>query len=302
MLIKKRHITILMFFLCIVIIIFSVNSGFAKTKSTKRSLHRHSLRKVHQDSSGMPFLRSSYVWVEDQQTGETLIQKQATIVAPIASITKLMTAMVVLDANLDLQESIIIEESDKDTLLHSHSRLPIGTCLKRREVLLLALMSSDNRCAHALGRTYPGGADACLAAMNTKARSLGLSQTRFEDTAGLSARNVSSARDLARLADAAYQYRLIREFTTCKDTVVRSGWRMIQFHNTNRLTANQYWQIALSKTGYTDRAGRCLIMQAYVARRPVIIVLLDSQGKLTRIGDANRIKQWLERKPSSTRT
>ncbi len=303
MLLKKHYMTITIFLCVIMPIAFSVSTGYAKTKSIKRTSHRHSLsKKIYRVSSGMPFLRSSYVWVEDQQTGETLIQKRATIVAPIASITKLMTAMVVLDANLDLEEFLTIEEEDKDYLLHSRSRLPIGTCLKRSDVLLLALMSSDNRCAHALGRTYPGGYGACVAAMNAKAQFLGLSQTRFEDTTGLSARNVSSARDLARLADAAYQYRLIREFTTCKKTVVHSGWRMIEFHNTNRLTANQYWQITLSKTGYTDRAGRCLIMQANVARRPVIIVLLDSQGKLTRIGDANRIKQWLERKPSSTRT
>jgi serine-type D-Ala-D-Ala endopeptidase (penicillin-binding protein 7) len=164
------------------------------------------------------------------------------------------------------------------------------------------LMSSDNRCAHALGRTYPGGFMACVTAMNNKARSLGLLETHFEDSTGLSKGNVSSARDLARLVDTAYQYRLIREFTTCKRAIVYSGRRMVQFRNTNHLVQNDHWQIGLSKTGYIDEAGRCLVMQARVARRPVLIVLLDSQGKLTRVGDANRIKQWLEGPSLTQRT
>jgi D-alanyl-D-alanine endopeptidase (penicillin-binding protein 7) len=155
-------------------------------------------------------------------------------------------------------------------------------------------MASDNRCARALGRTYPGGIDACIAAMNAKARSLGLTETRFEDSTGLSSGNVSSARDLVRLVDTACQYNLIREFTTCKKTVIPSGRRILEFHNTNRLVQNPGWQIGLSKTGFIGAAGRCLVMQANVAQRSLIIVLLDSQGKLTRIGDANRIKHWLE--------
>ena len=276
------------------------------SKHSKLSKYRASHRKVvAREVNRNPrklVLRSAVVLVEDQQTGEFLIQKQATAVSPIASITKLMTAMVVLDANMDLQESLTIESEDKDILRHSRSRLPVGTQLTRKDTLLLALMSSDNRCAHALGRTYPGGFMACVTAMNNKARSLGLLETHFEDSTGLSKGNVSSARDLARLVDTAYQYRLIREFTTCKRAIVYSGRRMVQFRNTNHLVQNHHWQIGLSKTGYIDEAGRCLVMQARVARRPVLIVLLDSQGKLTRVGDANRIKQWLEGPSLTQRT
>jgi D-alanyl-D-alanine endopeptidase (penicillin-binding protein 7) len=233
--------------------------------------------------------------VKDQETGEFLIEKQATAVLPIASITKLMTAMVVLDAGINLEESLTIEQGDMFGLRRrARALLPLGTELTRRDTLLIALMASDNRCARALGRTYPGGIDACIAAMNAKARSLGLTETRFEDSTGLSSGNVSSARDLVRLVDTACRYNLIREFTTCKKTVIPSGRRILEFHNTNRLVQNPGWQIGLSKTGFIGAAGRCLVMQANVAQRSLIIVLLDSQGKLTRIGDANRIKHWLE--------
>ncbi|MEN6332210.1 MAG: D-alanyl-D-alanine endopeptidase [Smithella sp.] len=291
---NKYYMASMVVVFSMVVLLCQATAGFAKSSKTKAS-HRKSLsvqpvRKAPQKL----VLRSAVVLVEDQQTGELLIQKQATAVAPIASITKLMTAMVVLDAKMDLQEPLTIEVGDKDILRHSRSRLPVGTKLKRQDALLLALMSSDNRCAHALGRTYPGGFNACIAAMNAKARSLGLSETHFEDPSGLSKGNVSSARDLARLVDAAYCYRLIREFTTCKNVVIHAGRRSVQFSNTNNLVRNSRWQIGLSKTGYIDEAGRCLVMQARVARRPVLIVLLDSQGKLTRVGDANRIKQWLE--------
>jgi D-alanyl-D-alanine endopeptidase (penicillin-binding protein 7) len=240
-------------------------------------------------------LRSAAALVKDQETGEFLIEKQATAVLPIASITKLMTAMVVLDTGINLEESLTIEQGDMFGLRRrARALLPLGTELTRRDTLLIALMASDNRCARALGRTYPGGIDACIAAMNAKARSLGLTETRFEDSTGLSSGNVSSARDLVRLVDTACQYNLIREFTTCKKTVIPSGRRILEFHNTNRLVQNPGWQIGLSKTGFIGAAGRCLVMQANVAQRSLIIVLLDSQGKLTRIGDANRIKHWLE--------
>jgi len=239
-------------------------------------------------------LRSASALVEDQMTGECLVQKQAGTIMPIASITKLMTAMVVLDANMNLQESITIVPEDVDTLRHSHSRLPVNTSLTRGDALLLALMASENRAAHALGATYPGGLDAFVAAMNAKARSLGLIETHFKDPTGISSGNVSSARDLARMVDAAYHYSIIREYTTCKETTIRLGRRTLQFHNTNRLLRNPRWQIGLSKTGFIDEAGRCLVMQLQVANRPLLIVLLDAQGKLTRYGDANRIKQWME--------
>jgi serine-type D-Ala-D-Ala endopeptidase (penicillin-binding protein 7) len=213
-----------------------------------------------------------------------------------------MTAMVVIDAGLNLDEPLTIEPEDMDTIHHSHSRMPVGTTITRRDALLLALMSSDNRCAHALGRTYLGGFEDCVDAMNEKAKSLGLSETHFKDTSGLSGSNVSSARDLARLVDTAYQYSLIRKFTTTKKATVYSGERVVEFHNTNHLVQNSSWQIGLSKTGFTGAAGRCLVMQANLAQRPVLIVLLDSQGKMTRIGDANRIKRWLETKSPSQRT
>jgi serine-type D-Ala-D-Ala endopeptidase (penicillin-binding protein 7) len=239
-------------------------------------------------------LRSASAWVEDQRTGECLVQKQAEALLPIASITKLMTAMVVLDANMNLQEPLTIVSEDVDTLRHSRSRLPVHTRLTRGNALLLALMASENRTAHALGRTYPGGLGTFVATMNAKARSLGLVETRFEDPTGISSGNISSARDLARMVNAAYNYPLIREYTTCKETTIRLGRRTLAFHNTNRLIRSPRWQIGLSKTGFIDEAGRCLVMQSEVAKRPVLIVLLDAQGKLTRYGDANRIKQWME--------
>jgi D-alanyl-D-alanine endopeptidase (penicillin-binding protein 7) len=240
-------------------------------------------------------LRSASVLVKDQQTGELLFQKQTDAVLPIASITKLMTAMVVLDAPIDLEELITIESTD--VVCYSSSRLPVGTSLSREDALLLTLMASENRAAHALGRTYPGGLEAFVIAMNAKAKSLGLSNTRFEDTSGLSSGNTSSAQDLALMVDAAYQYSIVREFSTREETTIQSGRRTLEFHNTNRLIQNPRWQIGLSKTGFTNEAGRCLVMQASVAQRPLLIVLLDAQGKRTRIADANRIRQWMEGKP-----
>jgi serine-type D-Ala-D-Ala endopeptidase (penicillin-binding protein 7) len=239
-------------------------------------------------------LRSASAFVEDQRTGECLVQKQANAVLPIASITKLMTAMVVLDAEMNLQESLSIAPEDVDTLRHSTSRLPVQTHLTRGDALLLALMASENRAARALGRTYPGGLGAFVTAMNAKARSLGLVETHFEDPTGISSGNVSSARDLARMVGAAYNYRLIREYTTRKETTISLGRRTLKFHNTTSLIRNPGWQIGLSKTGFIDEAGRCLVMQSQVADRPVLIVLLDAQGKFTRYADANRIKQWME--------
>ena len=287
--------------LCVVILLVSVPAGFSKSAKKHYSHRKYSSVKT-ETISGNLVLRSAAAWVEDQETGKLLIQKQPNAVLPIASISKLMTAMVVIDAGLNLDEPLTIEPDDVDTIHHSHSRMPVGTTLTRRDALLLALMSSDNRCAHALGRTYLGGLEDCVDAMNEKAKSLGLSETHFKDTSGLSGSNVSSARDLARLVDTAYQYSLIRKFTTTKKATVYSGERVVEFHNTNHLVQNPSWQIGLSKTGFTGAAGRCLVMQANLAQRPVLIVLLDSQGKMTRIGDANRIKRWLETKSPSQRT
>lgn len=241
-------------------------------------------------------LQSAAVLVQDQATGTVLFEKNSNAVLPIASITKLMTAMVVLDAQPDPQEMLTIGDQDVDTLKGTRSRLRVGTQLTREEMLRLALMSSENRAASALSRHYPGGRPAFVAAMNAKTRALGLNDTRFEDPTGLTAANVSSPHDLAKMVDAAHQYPLIREFSTTAEDEVTIAGRTQQFRNTNTLVrnSNSSWDIGLSKTGYINEAGKCLVMQAWINSKPVIIVLLDSLGKMTRIGDANRIKRWVE--------
>jgi len=276
------------------ILVVQDTAGVSKSSKTLAAPRNYSKVAVNRAPQKL-VLRSASALVEDQRTGELLVQKHVEEVLPIASITKLMTAMVVLDAQMNLNESLTIESEDVDTLRHSRSRLRVGTCLTRRDALLLALMASENRAAHALGRTYPGGIGAFVSAMNAKAQALGLKETRFDDPSGLSSGNVSSARDLARMVDTAYHYRLIREFSTCEETMINSGRRTLRFCNSNRLVRNSRWQIGLSKTGYIDESGPCLVMQARIAYRPLLIVLLDSPGKLTRFADANRIKQWLEK-------
>ena len=295
---NKYNKTILAIILCFVFLLFSFDHGFAKSskKSSHHRKHSTSQSVKNNKNKGALVLRSAAVIVKDQQTGKLLIQKKAKTVMPIASITKLMTAMVVLDAGLDLNETVTIEAEDVDRIFNTSSRLPVGAELTREETLLIALMSSDNRCAHALGRTYPGGYREAIRAMNAKARSLGLKNTYFRDTIGLSSGNVSSAGDLARLVDAAYEYELIREFTTRKNAAIYIGWQRIKFRNTNQLVRDSDWKIGLSKTGFTNDAGRCLVMQAKVAKRRFLIVLLDSRNNRTRINDANRIKSWLEAK------
>jgi len=239
-------------------------------------------------------LRSAAAIIQDQETGEILYVKNASAVAPIASITKLMTAMVVLDAGLDLNETITISSEDMDWLKGTRSRLKPGATLSRDELLRVALMASENRAAAALGRSYPGGTDALKHAMNHKAQMLGMNGSRFDDATGLSSANVSSAEDLVKLVRAAHQYELIRSYTTMTGHEVQVAGRPLAYRNTNRLVANGSWHIGLSKTGFTSDAGRCLVLQAKLAERKVIIVLLDSWGKLSRIGDANRIRAWLE--------
>jgi D-alanyl-D-alanine endopeptidase (penicillin-binding protein 7) len=240
-------------------------------------------------------VKSSAALVIDHDEGRTLYAKNVDAQQPIASITKLMTAMVVLDANLDLQEPIAITEDDVDLVKHTSSRLRVGTVLERQELLMLALMASENRAASALGRAYPGGISAFVAAMNQKAADLGMVRTRFVDSSGLSSGNVSTAQDLAKMVTAAYRYPLIQEYTTTPNhTVHFSNGRALAFRNTNGLVKDDAWQIDVSKTGYIAEAGRCLVMQARIAAKPVIIVLLDSWGKYTRIGDANRIKKWID--------
>jgi len=240
------------------------------------------------------FLRSAVVLVQDAASGETLIAKNQGAVLPIASITKLMTAMVILDAGVSLEQRVAISDEDYDLLKGTRSRLRPGTVLTRDELLLLALMSSENRAAYSLARTYPGGTSAFVAAMNDKARVLGMTDTNFIDPTGLSSSNVSTAQDLARLVRAAHEYPLIRQYSTRDSATVHALGRALDYRNTNGLVRSAHWDIGLSKTGYISEAGRCLVMRVRMASREVIVVLLDSWGRLSRVGDANRIKKWLE--------
>lgn len=244
-------------------------------------------------------LRSSVALVMDQNTNEVLFQKNAAAVLPIASITKLMTALVVMDARLPMDEVLTITEEDRDTEKHSSSRLRFGTQLTRQELLLLALMSSENRAASALGRHYPGGLPAFVQAMNRKARELGMNDSHFVDSSGLSSSNVSSAVDLARLVKAAYRNPTIRAFSTQTEHEVNVLGRTQHYVSTNRLVRGGNWDIGLQKTGFISEAGRCLVMQARVGGRDVVMVFLDSSGNLTRFADANRVRDWLEHSPPS---
>ncbi|NJD26372.1 MAG: D-alanyl-D-alanine endopeptidase [Betaproteobacteria bacterium] len=257
---------------------------------------RKPLRKVSMADvdPGRLALYSASALVIDQETGRELLEKQADVVVPIASISKLMTAMVVLDAGLDANELVHISEDDVDTLKGTRSRIPVGTAMTRQTAMLLALMSSENRAANALGRHYPGGMPAFVRAMNAKARELGMRSSRFEEPTGLSSNNVSTAHDLARMVAAAANYAVIRELSTTDEATIELNGRLQQFRNTNALVRNDNWEIGVSKTGYISEAGRCLVMQARVADKPVVIVLLDSTGKMTRVGDAMRIKRWME--------
>ncbi len=241
-----------------------------------------------------PKLRSASVLVTNPANGKVLYAKNADAVVPIASISKLMTAMVVLDAKQSMSGTLTVTTADIDTIKGSHSRLAVGSKLSRRNMLRLALMASENRAASALSRHYPGGRRAFVAAMNKKAHALGLRDTHFKEPTGLSSANVSSAHDLARMVAAAHRYPLIRKYTTTPKYTVTLQHKKQTFRNTNKLVRNPNWDISLSKTGYIKEAGRCLVMQAKLAHRPTIIVLLDSQGTLTRIGDANRIRRWIE--------
>lgn len=246
-------------------------------------------------AAGALSLKSAAAMVVEQGGQRVLYAKNVETVVPIASITKLMTALVVLDAGLPLEEPIAIAEADVDDIKRTRSRLKVGTVLTRGDLLKLALMASENRAAAALARAYPGGTRVFVAAMNQKAVELSMWRTRFVDGTGLSSENVSTAQDLARLAGAAYRDPLIRQYTTdSTHTVQLANGRRLNYTNSNRLVKNSGWNIGLSKTGYISEAGRCLVLQARIAATPVIIVLLDSWGKLTRLGDANRIRKWME--------
>lgn len=239
-------------------------------------------------------LKSAVAHVEDLDTREVLFSKNSGAVLPIASITKLMTALVIADAGLDLNETITITDDDVDTEKHSSSRLRVGYALSRRDALHLALMSSENRAAHALGRTYPGGLQAFVAAMNAKAHAVGMHDSRFVEPTGLSSSNVSSGPDLARLLKVTNDKSLIRELSTSPGAVFHFNGRPMQFNNTNALVKSNQWDINVSKTGFISEAGRCLVMHVKIEGRRLAIVLLDSFGKASRLGDANRIRKWLE--------
>ena len=264
----------------------------SKTPTRKYAANRDSFELT---ADGLPSIKSAAALVVDFNDGRTIYGKNTQGVTPIASITKLMTSMVVLDANLPLDETIYVDTADLDFVKHTYSRLAVGTGLPRRDMLRLALMSSENRAAASLSRSTPGGRVAFTAAMNRKAVELGMWNTRFVDSTGLSSENVSTAEDLVKMVKAAYQYPLIREFTTTSAHEVETvAGRNLQFRNSNGLVKNPAWEIGLSKTGYISEAGRCLVMQAKIGARHVVIVLLDSWGKYTRTADAIRIKKWLE--------
>jgi D-alanyl-D-alanine endopeptidase (penicillin-binding protein 7) len=264
--------------------VLALSIGFAQAGEQKKGAKK----------SDAVFLRSAVALVQDAASGETLIAKNQGAVLPIASITKLMTAIVILDAGLNLEQRVAISDQDYDQVKGTRSRLRPGSVLTRDELLLLALMSSENRAAASLGRTYPGGIDVFVAAMNAKAQALGMRDTRFVDATGLSSANVATAHDLARLVAAAHEYPLIRRYSTRESAIVQAFGRPLGYRNTNGLVRSAHWDIGLSKTGYISEAGRCLVMRVRMASREVIVVLLDSWGKLSRVGDANRIKKWLE--------
>jgi D-alanyl-D-alanine endopeptidase (penicillin-binding protein 7) len=241
-----------------------------------------------------PKLKSSSVLIIDQSDSSVLYSRHSDVAMPIASITKLMTALVVLDAKQPLDEPIEITEADRDLPKASFSRLTVGTTLSRGDLMHLALMASENRAAHALGSNYPGGLPAMVGAMNAKAAELGMTNSHFVDPTGLSSQNVASPEDLSKLVIAASHNPTIREFSTDRHYAVKVRRRMVEFRNTDNLVANPTWNIIVQKTGYIAEAGKCLVMAAVIEGRSVVIVLLDSLGKYTRVADAKRIKTWME--------
>ena len=242
-------------------------------------------------------LKSSVALVIDQDTREVLFRKNDHAVLPIASLTKLMTGVIISGAKLPMDEMITVTQDDVDTEKGSSSRLRVGTALTRGEMLHLALMSSENRAAHALGRTYPGGMPVFVSLMNAKAKLLGMTDTSYVEPTGLSSRNQSSAQDLAALVNAAHADPVLRELSTSTGYQVAVGNRTLQYNNTNRLIKNPEWDIGLQKTGYISEAGQCLVMQTKIAGRKLIMVFLDSAGKLSRLGDAERVRRWVESNP-----
>jgi D-alanyl-D-alanine endopeptidase (penicillin-binding protein 7) len=268
------------------------------TAKRRRARHNGSLQHIA-NTKGEPqelSLLSSAVLVIDQEDGHSVYSKNTENILPIASITKLMTAMVILEADQDLSESVAIQDGDVDIVKNTHSRLKVGTVVRRGDLLRLALMASENRAAAALARDFPGGTAAFVAKMNEHAAELGLSNTHFVDSTGLSFLNVSTPSDLAKMVQAAYKHPLIREYSTTPGLMLTlpNARRGLAFNNTNRLVKNSDWHIGLQKTGFINESGQCLVMQANIATRSFVIVLLDAVGKYSRIGDAIRIRKWIE--------
>jgi D-alanyl-D-alanine endopeptidase (penicillin-binding protein 7) len=269
--------------------------AFTSVPGEARNAHAHT--HAHAAATG-PQIRSNAVLVLDEDSSTVLLARQAEVATPIASITKLMTALVVIDARQSLDEVLQITDEDRERGRGAFSRLAVGTKLSRGDLLHVALMSSENRAAHALGRNYPGGLPAFVAAMNAKAHALGMSNAHFVDPTGLSGENVASPADLSKLVIAASHEPTIQKYSTDELHAVRVGRRMLEFRNTDLLVRNPAWNIIVQKTGYITEAGKCLVMKALIRGRAIVIVLLDSFGKYTRVADAQRIRRWLEARPA----
>ncbi|MDE2051496.1 MAG: D-alanyl-D-alanine endopeptidase, partial [Gammaproteobacteria bacterium] len=256
--------------------------------------HHHYVHRRHHRASTQPNLRSSEALVMDVTDHKVLYARKADVRVPIASITKLMTTLVVSEARQPLNETLQVTSADRAIGRGAYSRLAVGTRLTRAQLFHLALMASENRAAHALARNYPGGLTACIAAMNAKARALGMTHTHFVEPTGLSSQDTSTPDDLAKLVMAASQSPVIRLYSTSRGYTIRSGRRMVAYHNTDLLVSRRSWHIVVQKTGFTDAAGHCLVMQAVIDHRTVVMVLLDSWGKYTRVADARRVREWME--------
>jgi D-alanyl-D-alanine endopeptidase (penicillin-binding protein 7) len=278
---------------------FPVVAILLLASSTVLAASSHSRKKADLDGPG---IRSSSALIIDVANSNVLYSRNPDTPLPIASITKLMTSLVVLDAKLPLDEPIELTKEDRSVGKGAFSRLTYGTKLTRGDLMHLALMSSENRAAHALGRTYPGGVKAFVVAMNKKAKALGMTRSKFVDPAGLSSENMASPADLAKLVAAAAANPVIRSFSTDQEHAVKVGRQMLEFHNTNTLVKNPEWNIVVQKTGYISEAGQCLVMQAVIDKRTVVMVFLNSFGKYTRVADARRVRKWMESLPATTDT
>ncbi len=271
-------------------------AAHAATRHHRHHYRHHARKVVRKVEDAGPHLKSAAVLVVDATHSRVLYARRAAVAQPIASISKLLTAMVVLDADLPLDQRFEITRADCSRIPGAFSRLKVGTRLTRAQLLHLALMHSDNRAAHALGRTYPGGLEVFVRAMNAKARALGMTTAHFVEPTGLSSHNVASADDLVKLVAAAARYPLIRRYSTSRDYAVKEGRWMVQFGTTDPLVASHAWNIIVQKTGYISAAGHCLVMEARIGGRNIIMVLLDSYGRYTRVADALRVRRWVETK------